>query len=306
MTDPAPLPPLFLAARALQRYRAGHEGFNTTRHTLRHHAASTADDREYRAILQLIAELRREHFAALDAERQRALKFKRSPTGDDPLTTWYAAMLGQQERPPAPPPAAAAPAPVPKRQQPVPPTGSNPTHMEITLQALTQARTEKKPPFQTHTRAVHAAMTRRADRTDEGHARAHAERWYQAIRQWHPIVRPGDKVEKLTVNSGSSNMIAVTGNWASSPKYLDARTIHTPIGDKNEQNLAAICNADPTLSAIRAGQTLATLVDPRGGWHPHKNNALQYAHVVLCLAFYLGDPQAQQHLQHLPRHEKLT
>lgn len=293
--DQAPLPPLFLAARALQRYRAGHETFEATRHTLRYHAAHSHSRAEYEAILALIADLRASH-ARHQARVQRNADQTQAQLAVIGLQFLHLALRWPRLtaallQPPAPP------APAPSRPAPPAPTPSTPTRTESLLLSL--APTTPARPIHRRT-DLDSHARQQLDRTAERQARAHAERWYQALRQWRPISRPGDKVEKLTVSSGGGNMVAVTGNWASAPRYLDRCTIDTPIGEKNAQDLAALCNADPTLSDIRAGVTLATLSDPRGGWNRYKQSAVQYAHVVLCLAFYLGDPHAQEHLRHLP------
>lgn len=308
---PQTLPPLFLAARALDRFRGSPTpDYPEVRRTLLAHAqrARTADQRlDHAKIIGLLLEARQLHQAREAALTRLMLAHKRDPDGSDTLTQWYAAMLGEADRPaktPSEPPA--QPHKKPKKA----PTHASQTQMEKTLLALTQpapAKTDgeaKRPLGQSRARAAHD-LWQKPDRREEREARQYAERWYQALRNWRLNISAGDKVEKLTASASSVNMVAVAGNWASQPKYLDERRVLLPIGERNEQNLNALCNADPTLYAIREGGTLATLVDPRGGWSRHRDQALLYAHVMLCLAFYLGDPFAQGHLRNLPAAPKL-
>lgn len=311
MTAPQALPPLFLAARALDRFRSSPmPDYPEVRRTLLAHArrARTAGQRlDHAKIIGLLLEARQLQQAREAALTRLILTHKRDPDGSDALTQWYAAMLGEADKPA---PKTPSEPPVQPRKTKKAITHAPQTQMEATLLALTKpspAKNDKeaaRPLGQSRARAAHD-LWRQPDRREEREARQYAERWYQALKKWEVSWRGGDKVEKLTASASSVNMVAVAGNWASQPKYLDERRVLLPIGERNEQNLNALCNADPTLYAIREGGTLATLVDPRGGWSRHRDQALLYAHVMLCLAFYLGDPFAQGHLRNLPAAPKL-
>lgn len=161
----------------------------------------------------------------------------------------------------------------------------------------------RKPLGRTRTRFIHDHFTGKSRRDRERHARNYAESYYQALRNWatHPI----DTIELPRREPGSSSdgrMQPVVGNWASKPRHIVTRLLILPWRDQPEGHISTLCEQDPTLSIIRDGhrRCLSTLVDERGGWHPKKKTAVEYAHAVLTLAYHLGDPHAHEHLRNLP------
>ncbi|MVN88273.1 hypothetical protein GO986_16125 [Deinococcus sp. HMF7620] len=161
------------------------------------------------------------------------------------------------------------------------------------------------PPLgQTHTRIVHDEFSGKNRRERERAAREAAEGYYQALRTWRVWQGRLEELPRERREGGDGRMRPVVGNWASAPYDLRAREVELP-GRRTvpESALAALVNADETLSAIREGRTLATLLDPRGGWHPSRPQAVRYAQAVLSLAFTVGDLEAQEHLRNIPLHK---
>lgn len=157
-----------------------------------------------------------------------------------------------------------------------------------------------------HTRIVHAKFSGRERREAERRARATAEAYYQALRDWRVLGGPGqEEVLKRREghSTGEGRMRPILGNWSANPITIRHCVVEMPPHPKkqvDEKRLADLCNQDEILSAIRAGQTLSRLADPRGGWHQEKGRAVVYARAVLTMAFNLGDTRAQEHLRHLP------
>ncbi|NTY02065.1 hypothetical protein [Deinococcus sp. JMULE3] len=164
-----------------------------------------------------------------------------------------------------------------------------------------QPRPAPRPLGRTRTRIVHDDFSGKTRRERERAARDHAEQYYQALRAWdvHQI-GGGELPREKGKGSGGGRMRPVVGNWASAPYDLGTREVDMPWRNVPEGVLAQLVNTDPTLSAIRDGTTVSTLVNPAGGWFRDKPQAVRYAQAVLTLAFHLGDPHAQEHLRNLP------
>ncbi|WP_019008964.1 hypothetical protein [Deinococcus aquatilis] len=136
-------------------------------------------------------------------------------------------------------------------------------------------------------------------------ARAHAEAWYQALR--HQDTRENGGM--LVVGSGPARasgrqMIPVVGNWNAAPAGVTRYTeIKTPLGWLSERAVQEAMKKaeDPMLGPIQRGMGLASLADERGGWSPHRQQAMAYAVAVLTVAQLLGDPQAATHLLSLQK-----
>jgi len=155
------------------------------------------------------------------------------------------------------------------------------------------------PLGRTRTRLVHDQFSGKERREGERRARQFAEGYYQALRAWE--TRPGDVIEIPRSKSGSDGrMRPVVGNWSSRPLEVRYQQVVMPGRHVEEGTLALLVNINDTLSDIREGRTLATLVDPRGGWHPNKARAVTLAREVLIMAFNLGDQRAHEHLRHMP------
>ncbi|MBZ9752987.1 hypothetical protein K7W42_19295 [Deinococcus sp. HMF7604] len=158
------------------------------------------------------------------------------------------------------------------------------------------------PPLgQTHTRIVHDEFSGKNRRERERAAREAAEGYYQALRTWRVWQGKLEELPRERREGGDGRMRPVVGNWASAPYDLRTREVELPgCRSVSESALAALVNADETLSAIREGRTVATLVNPGGGWYRDKPQAVRYAQAVLTLAFNVGDLAAQEHLRNLP------
>ncbi|MVN88492.1 hypothetical protein GO986_17255 [Deinococcus sp. HMF7620] len=135
------------------------------------------------------------------------------------------------------------------------------------------------PPLgQTHTRIVHDEFSGKNRRERERAAREAAEGYYQALRTWRVWQGRLEELPRERREGGGGRMRPVVGNWASAPYDLRTREVELP-GRRTvpESTLAALVNADEMLSAIREGRTLATLLEPRGGWSREKAQAVKYA-----------------------------
>ena len=182
------------------------------------------------------------------------------------------------------------------------------TQVPFTAAEGQQQQERQRPPIhRTHTRVVHDQLTSKDRRERERRARAYAEQYYQALRDWKVYTNGPEEVlsrrDAPVSGSAGARMRPILGNWASSPIRVQEYLVHMPPSLKRvvpEPTLAALCNQSPVLSAIREGRTLSSLVDPRGGWHQHKDRAMQLAHAVLTLAYHLGDERAQEHLRSIP------
>ncbi|MFB9994091.1 hypothetical protein ACFFLM_19210 [Deinococcus oregonensis] len=141
--------------------------------------------------------------------------------------------------------------------------------------------------------------TRTTSRLAMQSARAHAELWYQALREWETKIRSGVVMPESHSSGGRMVPVAMGqssgGNMGSSILYAQ---VNTPLGWLSERAVsqAMLLASDPMLEPIKKGAGLASLADERGGWHPNKRQAVAYAVAVLTVAQLLGDPEAGIHL----------
>lgn len=137
-------------------------------------------------------------------------------------------------------------------------------------------------------------------RTLAREARASAEAWYQALRRWEVVESERVKVYYGPAKSSRMRVVGVGsyggGGGQSGSYWATVTQVITPVGAVSEARLGGLCSADPLLGRIRGGGGLASLCDPRGGWHPHGEQARAYAVAVLRLAVLLGDERAQSAL----------
>ncbi|WP_394649451.1 hypothetical protein [uncultured Deinococcus sp.] len=134
---PDPLPPVFLAERALDRYLADPAAsFQRLDDALAAHEArarAEARDEDEGRLFLLRTQAAQVHARRQSAATRVALGQKAAPAPDDSVTAWYAAMLG--ESPPYTPPA--------RVPRPAAPTG--PTPQQVALQARTRAPVPTAP-----------------------------------------------------------------------------------------------------------------------------------------------------------------
>ncbi|QLG11016.1 hypothetical protein HLB42_09700 [Deinococcus sp. D7000] len=164
------------------------------------------------------------------------------------------------------------------------------------------ASERRRPIGQTHTREVHAGLvvgSRQAQRD----ARAYAELWWQALRDWDTRSDGGDLVIGSGQRSPSAGRMQVVGvgNWGGAPTGTVWYTkLHTPMGWISESAVALAVSGP--LERVRAGGGLATLIHASGrGWAGGPARTAGAA--VLALAVSLGDQTALTHLPHLPNAE---
>lgn len=137
---------------------------------------------------------------------------------------------------------------------------------------------------------------RPSPRQQQRAARSHAERWYQAVREWQTSTS-SELVPRTTRSSGAGRMVAIVGNYGRGQATLTFSKVYTPLGWLSESAVAqAISRAGGLLERVREGKGLSSLIDERGGWHPQKGRALEYARAALALAVELGDTAAGAHL----------
>lgn len=138
---------------------------------------------------------------------------------------------------------------------------------------------------------------RPSPRQQQRDARAYAESWYAALRAWETRSSGQLVPRDLTPRSSKTRLMQpVVGNWGSGDVLLRHIEVSTPMGWVSEAALSRLCNDNELLSRVRGGGGLERLSDPRGGWHPHKAEALAYARAVLRLATALGDSSANPHV----------
>lgn len=132
-------------------------------------------------------------------------------------------------------------------------------------------------------------------RGQQRQARAYAEAWWQALREWD--ARAGAELvsSRNLYSTRPPSQNSTVGQYASggSSTVLTFRVLRTPLGLVSESRVAALCNADPLLEEVRRGAGLATLIHASGrGWAGQR--ARQYGAAVLGLARDLGDTQAAE------------
>lgn len=172
---------------------------------------------------------------------------------------------------------------------------TDPTELsEAPPQPAQRRRVHHKP----SSREVVAGIT--SQRQQMRDARAWAEQWYQALREWdwktYGELVPRDLSAKAP---STRQMTPVVGNWSAGDVMLKTVEVITPMGWVSESALARHCNADTLLETVRRGAGLTSLVDERGGWTSPRERAMAYAVSVLKLAAFLGDPKAVTYLSYL-------
>lgn len=146
--------------------------------------------------------------------------------------------------------------------------------------------------------------TRPGPRERRREARNYAELWYQALREWRVVESDRVKVYYGPAKTSRMRVVGVgsgSSGGQSGSYWATITQVITPHGSVSESAIAALCNADPFLSRIRAGLALASLIDERGGWASPKGPAVVYALAVLTLATRLGDTRAETHLPQLQK-----
>lgn len=137
-------------------------------------------------------------------------------------------------------------------------------------------------------------------------ARAYAERWYQALREWR--VDSYDVPMAAGSGRGGTAVLLTSGT----PGMITCTYLQTPLGREVGEvqagrtislwamsSIPAQREVGQLLERLRAGQGLASLVDERGGWASPRERALAYAVAVLTLAVTLGDREAEFYLLQL-------
>lgn len=155
------------------------------------------------------------------------------------------------------------------------------------------------------TRARDQVRQLTAPREAQRAARTYAEAWYQALR--HQDTRESGGMLVLgsgPARSSGRQMTPVVGNWNAAPTGVTRYTeVLTPLGWLSQRAVTGAMKKaeDPMLGPIQRGMGLASLADERGGWSPHRQQALAYAVAVLTVAQLLGDPHAAIHLLSLQK-----
>ena len=137
-------------------------------------------------------------------------------------------------------------------------------------------------------------------------ARAYAEQWYQALREW----RVDSYDVPMPAGSGRGGVAVLL--TSGTPGMITCTYLQTPLGREVGEvqagrtislwamsTIPAQRDAGHLLERLRAGQGLASLVDERGGWASPRERALAYAVAVLTLAVTLGDEEAEFYLLQL-------
>lgn len=142
-----------------------------------------------------------------------------------------------------------------------------------------------------------AAQAEVSSRQQQRDARAYAESWWRAIREWETFTGGGLLVIGERSRSGSGRqMVPVVGNWSGTPAaVLEYTKVRTPMGWISETALALACNASEVLSKLRDGGGMGSLIHSSGqGWNGKE--ALGHGVLVLRVAARLGDQTANHHL----------
>lgn len=145
-------------------------------------------------------------------------------------------------------------------------------------------------------------------RTLAREARAHAEAWYQALREWETHTKGGDLVYGTGPRNPKTGRMQVVGvgSYGGPPvAALSYTTVRTPLGWLSESSVAQAMSrsGEELLEPIRRGAGLATLIHASGrGWAGEQARA--YGRAVLRLAAGLGDSPAAFHLSQLQNEEK--
>ena len=133
-------------------------------------------------------------------------------------------------------------------------------------------------------------------------ARQYAEAWYQALREW----KQASYEVPAPTGSGRGGAVLLTSG---TPGMITCYYLVTPLGRAvtatEAGRLISTWEASPLpaqrqmgvlLNRVRMGGGLASLSQPGGGWHQHREQAQAYALAVLRLAVSLGDDRAESAL----------
>lgn len=153
---------------------------------------------------------------------------------------------------------------------------------------MTQPR---RPRYRTAARDQVERLT--APRRRAAEARAYAEEWYQALREWHLLERRAELVPSPTPQRRGGRMRVVGCGGIPAPEaWIHGHLMRTPIGEVSERAVARLCEGNEHLERLRAGRGLVSLCREEGGWNRERDAALAYARAVLTLAAALGDERA--------------
>lgn len=164
--------------------------------------------------------------------------------------------------------------------------------------ALGDVQSTRAAPWRT-LRTPERIRTPARDRRRE--ARTHAEAWYQALCDWDLVTRSDVVFPDHPRAAKPSRLRPIVGQGGVTGGTLRYTSVRTPIGDVSEACLtrALFPHQGSELERLRAGTSLASLVDERGGWASPRESALRYAALVLTVAEAVGDPLAGGHLRTL-------
>lgn len=142
-----------------------------------------------------------------------------------------------------------------------------------------------------------AAQAEVSSRQLQRDARALAEAWLQALREWDVHQTTRVISSRTASGGGGGNMRFMVGQYTSGSGSVSAglsvRELSTPVGWVAESAVVRRCAADPLLSEVQEGRGLATLIHASGrGWAGQR--AREYAAVLLALAHNLGDTKATE------------
>lgn len=129
-------------------------------------------------------------------------------------------------------------------------------------------------------------------------ARGHSEAWYQALREWDTVTRSDVVLPDHPRAAKPSRMRPIVGQSGGACGSIRYSSVRTPLGLVSEACLTRVLapHQGSELERLRAGTSLASLVDGRGGWASPRESALRYAVLALTVAAELGDPLAGAHL----------
>lgn len=140
-----------------------------------------------------------------------------------------------------------------------------------------------------------------SDRERMREVRAHAEDWYQALREWQVFESEPVRIFMGPAKTSRMRVVGIAMGSGPGDSYLSSmELVSLPNGAHRSATVSAYCNSDPLLGRIRAGASPASLMHQSGrGWGYPSETAQAYAAAVLKLAAALGDGRARVDLQHL-------
>lgn len=173
--------------------------------------------------------------------------------------------------------------------------------MSMILSAPAEATMEQRE--RRRTRGASPTTTRTAPE-----ARAYAEAWFQCLREPQTHVQP--VLTSSAPRGGTFVRDLDVGHWRTNggQVYVD-----TPVGMRDERAIGRAVfemglsrRADDVLHSkllgrVITGASMASLLDPRGGWMSPRERSIRYGLACLVLAVQLGDRDAEEPLQVLRR-----